>query len=168
MRNGDSLLAPRVFTPFPHGHLVFISRREKVRRFVSVDDRFGVGGGQNIGKLPANGHHFLIRQKTTAGSESFGKRLAFQKFHDQKNAAIIRFANVRDLYHARMFDLVYRESLVVKAAHDSFALGEVRKQNFDRNAPTDVALKAFINGPHAPFADQTNDLIVPELVADHR
>ncbi|MFO0655470.1 MAG: hypothetical protein U0787_10370 [Polyangia bacterium] len=60
----------RIFTPFPHGHLVFISRREKVRRFVSVDDRFGVGGGQNIGKLPANGHHFLIRQKTAGSSLS--------------------------------------------------------------------------------------------------
>ena len=118
-----------------------------------------VGGGERV----EEGHKdadCLLRCEDAVPLEDGLQRRTLEVLHDDEGLAVFRLTHVEDVDDARVVDDGRGARLEREALLDVVAIGQVRDEHLDGDAPADGLVGRRIHRAHAAFAEHSVDQVL--------
>ena len=125
---------------------------------VAMNNALVVCVRERLGDLERDGEGFVVGKRTVA-VEQRGQIVAFDELEDEIETPVFVLAGVEELRGAGMRDLQCQRGLALETPPQVGVIGQVRRQELDRDLVADVHLAREVHRSHAATADLANDLI---------
>ena len=131
---------------------------------VAVDDALGVRGVERVGEL--NRHVEQRGKRHRTRGDFLVKALALEQFHRNECLALRSLDGV-DRADIRMVQRRSRPRFQQKSIQRGLILQHLRRQEFQRHAPSQVQILRLVHDTHPPTAKAAGDAVVQDGLVDH-
>ena len=130
---------------------------------IAMNYAAGMSGVERVGNL--NGEIEERGKSNWAAADSLAERLAFEKLHDEKRAAI-RFAYIEERADAGMIERGDGAGFALKAFEHGGIVSEFAGEKFQRDEAAETDVFGAEDLAHAAAAERFDDAIMRECLAD--
>src|SRR5262249_44283373 len=134
-----------------------------VRLDIAMDDATVVRVAQTR-EHPAQDLGRLRPSDALVALEALAERFAFERLHDQIQAAVLEHAEIADADDVRVIEASGSERLALEPLRGLLVPSERGMQDLDRDGSTDARVLAFVDAPHPAGPDQ---LVDPVAAVQH-
>ena len=131
-----------------------------------MNDAHPVRGGERVDDLP-RARHCLVEGQGAEVSQAIAQALALEQLHHEIDDAVVGVAEVGDVDDVGVADLVDGLGLLEEARHQARIGAQVRAQHLDGHPLADHRMLGEVDGTHATFAENADDLVVTDAATDH-